>query len=346
MSIPETYKAFRRSAGDLPLTVDAVTEKLPASLKPQEVLIRIRAVSLNYRDVAMLNGNYPVPFNAQGIVASDCAAEVVKIGSEVQGFSIGDRVAPIFSLNYLTAQDERMSALGGDVDGVLREYAVFDDKVLVHLPKYLSWEEAACITCAGTTAWTALAMPRTNGTALLQGTGGVSMFALLICLAAGLKPIITSSSEEKLAFARSLGEPGAVETINYRDHPEWEKEALRLTDGRGVDVVIENVGPSTMAQSIASIARQGTVSLVGFLGGFNVDKFPDMITPILTKTAVVRGISVGTKIDQQDLCNFLEEKKISLQPLVDKKVFAFDDAPAAFDYLYAGKHVGKVVIRL
>jgi NADPH:quinone reductase-like Zn-dependent oxidoreductase len=307
MSTPQSYKAFRRSEDGSRL--EMVEEKLPSSLHPNEVLIRIHAVSLNYRDVAMMHGKYPVPVIARGIPASDCAAEVVAVGTEVSDFAPGDRVAPIFDLNNLLGTEEKTATLGGDVDGVLRQFAVFDQKVLVHLPKHLSWEEvgttwtdqryhsadllfsqAACITCAGTTAWTALEMPRSNGTALLQGTGGVSMFALLICLAAGIRPIITSSSNKKLDIARSLGQPGEVDIINYQTHPEWDKRALHLTQGRGVDVVVENVGPTTLAQSLRSLARRGTVSQVGFLGGFNADHFPDTIGPLLAKSAVIRYV--------------------------------------------------------
>ncbi|KAA8895735.1 alcohol dehydrogenase [Sphaerosporella brunnea] len=348
MSIPRTYKAFRRSSGDLPRTLELVTEELPSSLHPHEVLIRIHAVSLNYRDVAMLHGKYAVDVKESGIPASDCAAEVIAVGSEVKDFAVGDRVAPIFDLNNLTATEDEMAALGGDVDGVLRQFAVFDQKVLVHLPTHLSWEEAACITCAGATAWTALDMPESTDkgrVALLQGTGGVSMFALLICLAAGIRPIITSSSDQKLDIARSLGEPGAVDVINYRTHPKWEEEALRLTNGRGVDIVLENVGATTIAQSIASLARRGTASLVGFLGGLNPENPPNTVHLLLAKTAMMKGIAGGSKIDQQNLCRFLAEKKVQLQPILDE-VFAFEDSNAAFDHLYAAKHMGKVIIKM
>lgn len=145
MSIPQSYKALRRGTGGLPLTLKLTTEQLPSSLNPQEVLIRIHAVSLNYRDVAIMNGRYPVPVIDQGIPASDCAAEVVLVGSEVKDFRVGDHVAPIFDLNNLTGTEEKAAALGGDVDGVLRQFAVFDQNVLVHLPKHLSWEEVSVI---------------------------------------------------------------------------------------------------------------------------------------------------------------------------------------------------------
>lgn len=141
--IPRSYKAFRRTSGDTPLIVQPVTEELPSSLTPEEVLIRIRAVSLNYRDVAMLNGKYPSFALERGIPASDCAAEVLAIGDNVSGFKIGDRVAPIFDLNALEGTEIEKRTLGGDIDGVLREVAIFDQSVLVHLPEHLSWEEVS-----------------------------------------------------------------------------------------------------------------------------------------------------------------------------------------------------------
>ncbi|KAJ5151411.1 uncharacterized protein N7482_010663 [Penicillium canariense] len=346
MSNPQPYKAFRRASGSVPHTLELVTETTPSSLGPEEVLIRIHAVSLNFRDVAMTNGEYPLPVKERGVPTSDCAAEVVAVGSTVKDFRPGDHVQPLSDLKAMIGNEQETATLGGDVDGVLRQFAVFDHKVLVHLPEHLSWEEASCIPIAGVTAWTALEMPRSSGTALLQGTGGVSMFALLICLGAGIRPIITSSSDMKLETAKAVDKPGAVDVINYRTHPNWDEEARRLTNGRGVDVVIENVGMTTVTKSLASLARRGTVSLVGFLGGFKVDQFPDTITPVLLKSATLRGIATGSKTDHQNLCNFLKEKKISLKPIVDRVTFSFEESQAAFDYLYAAKHMGKVVIKL
>ncbi|KAL2861881.1 alcohol dehydrogenase [Aspergillus pseudodeflectus] len=344
MSLPQSCKAFRRTADGS--TVEMVEEILPSSLQPSQVLIRIHAVSLNYREVAMMNGKYPVSVIDRGIPASDCAAEVVTVGSEVKDFRAGDRVMVIFDLNNLTGTEDETQVLGGDVDGVLRQYAVFDQSALVHLPKHLSWEEAACITCAGATAWLALDMPRYSGVALLQGTGGVSMFALLICLAAGIKPIITSSSDAKLAAAQALGDAGVVQTINYKTHPNWEEKVRELTGGRGVDVVVDNIGPTAIAQNLSSLARRGVVSLVGFLGGFKLDEQPEILGQVLGMSAVIRGINPGSKADLQNFCNFLEEKKVQLKPLLDETVFDFEDSKTAFDHLYAAKHMGKVVIKI
>ncbi|KAJ5661587.1 uncharacterized protein N7477_009203 [Penicillium maclennaniae] len=368
-----TYKAYRRSTNPGRQTLIPVTETIPA-LKPSEVLLRIHAVSLNYRDVAMMDGKYPVNVIPHGIPASDCAAQVIEIGPEVNQFKIGDHVAPIFDLNNLTGTEDEMRALGGDVDGVLRQFAVFEQDVLLHLPKYLSWEEASCIPCAGTTAWNALAMPRSHGTALLQGlsshpitiqtfitlpnttpfiltytqipgTGGVSIFALILCLATGIHPIITSSSDKKLSHAHSIGPSGSISTINYTTHPNWDEEVHRLTK-RGVDIVIENVGVTTISKSLASLARRGLVSIVGFLGGFEAAQVPDLMGPTLRKSVTIRGISVGSKIDQKNLCDFLNEKEVSLRPLLDPRVFSFEESQDAFDYLYAAKHTGKVIIRM
>ncbi|KAF7958295.1 hypothetical protein EAE96_001846 [Botrytis aclada] len=345
-ALPNTYKAFRRTVGTTPTTLEQTTEEIPATLGPNDVLIKIHAVSLNYRDVAMMHGKYPVKVIDHGVPASDCAAEVLKVGSEVHDFKVGDRVAPIFDNNNLDSTRDEPAVLGGDIDGVLREYAVFHQDVLYHLPEHLSWEEASTITCTGVTAWNALDMPRNKGTALLQGTGGVSSFALLLCLGAGIKPIITSSSDKKLDIAKAAGKVGEVETINYRTYPKWEEETIKLTNGRGVDIVVDNVGPAQAAQSLTALARRGVLSLVGFLGGFTMDQIPDFFTPTLQKSLFIKGISVGDKKDHKDLCDFLEAKNISLKDIVDPGVFSFKDSQAAFDALYDGtKHQGKIVIR-
>lgn len=193
------------------------------------------------------------------------------------------------------------------------------------------------------------------------------MFGLMICLSAGIRPIITSCSDRKLYIAKVAGGPDSVDTINYLTYPKWEEEVHQLTNGRGVDVVINNVGSTAMAQSLTSLARRGTVSPVGFLGGFDRDHFPDTVMPVLMKNATIRyvvfrpniliaidiliiyclrGIYVGSKTDHQNLCSFLSEKKVNLKPILDDVVFSFEDSQAAFDYLYAGKHMGKVVIIL
>ncbi|KAK4457560.1 hypothetical protein QBC42DRAFT_317761 [Cladorrhinum samala] len=347
MAIPETYKAFRRTTGELPRTISPSTEQLPRELGPHDVLVKIHAVSLNFRDVAMLHGRYPAEAIDQGIPCSDAAAEVAAIGSAVKDFSIGDRVSVVFDPSNVTGcEDEPPSGLGGDVEGVLREYAVFEDNYVVQVPQHLSWEEITTLPCAGVTAWTALdgLKAKKPRSALLQGTGGVSMFCLLICLAAGIRPIITSSSDRKLQDIQKLGSD--VRTINYKTVSDQAAEVSRLTDGKGVDFVINNTGPGSIPQDISFLRRRGgVISLVGFLAGLNGDWQPAALMALMAKFAKLQGIAVGSKEDFVDLNRFLAEKKVSLAPLIDR-VFTFDESPAAFDYLYSGSHVGKVIIKV
>ncbi|KAL2130449.1 hypothetical protein VTI74DRAFT_6378 [Chaetomium olivicolor] len=294
----------------------------------------------------MLNGQYPVEVEDRGIPCSDAAAEVVAIGDAVKDFAIGDHVSVIFDLHNLSGYDDAPSrALGGDVDGVLREYAIYEDKHLVLFPKHLSWEEAATITCAGVTACTALNGLKSTGTprsALLQGTGGVSMFALLICIAAGIRPIITPSSDKKLEDIRKLGSD--VHTINYKTVSDQASEVKRHTDGKGVDFVINNTGPGSIPEDIRFLRqRGGVISLVGFLNGTDGDWQPSAIMELMGKSAILKGIAVGAREEYLELNKFLAEKKVSLAPLVDR-VFSFDESPAAFDYLYSGSHCLQQVI--
>ncbi|KAF2272011.1 NAD(P)-binding protein [Westerdykella ornata] len=349
LPLPSTTRTYRRTAPPYPLTIVPSTEPLPQSLDPHSLLLRIHAVSLNYRDIAMLQENgYPVPVLAGGIPASDCAAEVVAVGEKVSKFQVGDRVAPTFDLACLTGEERglEMRALGGEVEGVLREWVVLEEEVLVRLPGGVSWEEASTIACAGVTAWSALGGlrdVRKDAVALLQGTGGVSMFALLLCLAAGIKPIITSSSDEKLQKLKELGDD--VLTINYKTTPDVAAEALRLTDGQGVDFVVNNVGLSSLPEDMKMLRKYGRIALIGFLGGLEARFDASELMTLLFKRASIQGIGVGSRKDFEDLNRFLEERKVELGSIVDR-VFEFEDAPEAFEYLASGKHKGKVVVKV
>jgi NADPH:quinone reductase-like Zn-dependent oxidoreductase len=289
MTLPTTNRVYRRTSDGK--SIELLEDPLSQDLKPNQALIKIHAVSLNYRDIAMLSGQYPVEVIKQGVPCSDAAATVVAVGSAVNNFKIGDYVTPSFQTNFVTGTEKHagMSALGGNVDGVLREYAVFDVDVLTKVPEHLSYEEASTIACAGVTAWTALDMGRSlrADSALMQGTGGVSMFALVLCVAAGITPIMTSSSDEKLKEVKKLGsQENPVLGINYSTHPDWDIEAKKLTDGLGVDIVVNNVGYSAMEKSInVLVRRQGTISLVGFLGGMPDQKdMPDCVIPLMKKS--------------------------------------------------------------
>ncbi|KAK4163700.1 chaperonin 10-like protein [Cladorrhinum sp. PSN259] len=369
-TIPDTYCAIRRSGPapteGSPQTYKITTEKtLPSgSLSSHDVLLKIIAVSLNYRDALMLHGQYPSGNSPDGIPGSDCVAVVAAIGTSVTKFKVGDRVSPAFDIEDLHGErpiDGKLG-LGSYEDGVLREYAIYNEQVLVHVPKHLSWEEAATIGCAGITAWTSLSFPSLylSGrpkTVLLQGTGGVSVFALVLCLATpNITPIITSSSDAKLSALRtklSKSFPGKqFLSYNYRTYPDQSSKISELTQGKGVDLIINNAGPASIPADIASLSgRNGQVSLVGFLGGWEAG--PGGWDPagifggLMMKTARIQGMAVGSKDDLEDLNKFIEERKIKLDALVDdKKVWRIEESAEAVEWLWRGEHLGKVVVRV
>ncbi|KAK0757127.1 hypothetical protein N5P37_010656 [Trichoderma harzianum] len=348
MAIPETFKAYRRTTGAHPLTIVPTTETTPKNLGPKDVLIKIHSVSLNYRDVAMLSGVYPANVVEKGIPASDAAAEVAAVGSAVQKFKVGDRVSPNFFVNFLTGEEEEpVQGLGGDVEGVLAEYRVFDENLLVGLPEYLSWDEASTIACAGVTAWSSVDglknLSPEKDYALLEGTGGVSIFSLLLLVDAGIKTIITSSSDAKLAQLKKLSP--LVIGINYKTTTDIAAEVQRITNGRGAKIVLNNIGPASIPSNIDSLATYGSVKIVGFLGGFTGDWNPSKILELLWKRANLQGIAVGSKRDFEELNSHLEKRKISLAPLLDR-VFTLDETKEAFDHMIAGRHVGKIIIKV
>jgi NADPH:quinone reductase-like Zn-dependent oxidoreductase len=309
---------------------------------PGQVLVRLHAASLNFRDLAVATGKYMMSALPPDLVPlSDGAGEVVETGPGVDRVKVGDRVAGIFMQGWLGGEIEPShgaTALGGAIDGVLAEYRVFDQNGLVHLPAHLSYEQGATLPCAAVTAWNALyglnrLMP--GQSVLLLGTGGVSIFALQFAHAAGARVLITSSSDEKLARAASLG---ANDGINYKATPDWAPEVRKRTGGRGVDHVVEVGGPGTLQQSIASARLGGTVSLIGVLTRGQIDPLP-----ILGGGVLVRGLFVGSRAMFEDM-----NRAIALHgivPVIDR-VFPFEEAPAAYRALKAATHVGKVVIAI
>ncbi|MGH9582239.1 MAG: zinc-dependent alcohol dehydrogenase family protein, partial [Bryobacteraceae bacterium] len=252
--------------------IDRLVEaELPASRPGSgEVLVHMKAASLNHRDLMVVNGSYNPKLKRPMVPLSDGAGVVEETGAGVTRFKKGDRVAACFMQKWIDGPPKReygASALGGSVDGVLREFAVFSEEGLVAVPDTLSDEEAAALPCAGVTAWHALfeeTTPVPGETVLLQGTGGVSIFALQFAKAAGLRTIVISSSDEKLARAKDLGADCAV---NYKRTPEWDEEARRLTDGRGVDRILEVGGSGTMARSLRAIRTNGLIAVIGGLSG-------------------------------------------------------------------------------
>ena len=309
-----------------------------------QVRVRVHAMSLNYRDLAVVQGKYPGPPDAgPHIPLSDGAGEVVEIGEGVTRFKQGDRIAGTFFQIWVSGVPEgHLTALGGPgVDGMLAEYVVLDQHGLVGLPDGMSFEEAACLPCAGLTAWHALFMagkPIGPGdSVLVLGTGGVSMFALQFARAAGARVIATSSSEEKLARAGKFGASGLV---NYKKTPDWEKEVLRLTNGKGVDCVVEVGGAGTLAKSYQSVGFGGKVCLIGILAGFQGDTNPH---PLAFKAGSLHGIFVGSRSMFEDMLKAMVVNAI--KPIVDS-TFDFDRAADAYRHLMDGKHFGKVVVKV
>nr|WP_199743202.1 NAD(P)-dependent alcohol dehydrogenase [Sphingomonas ginsenosidivorax] len=301
----------------------------------------IGAAALNFRDQMFADGNYGVPAGNIVVPLSDGAGEVVEIGGAVTRVKVGDHVMPGFWPKWVDgdiAPDKVAGAFGAQFDGTLAEELVTDEQALTITPAGLSMVEAATIPCAGVTAWNALFVRgnlKPGATVLLLGTGGVSVWALQLAHAAGLRPIITSSSDAKLAQARALG---AVETINYATHPEWQDEVTRLTDGRGVDLVVEVGGKGTMPRSVAATRLGGTVIVVGARAGVQEGG----VDPgaLIGGAKTLAGIMVGSRAMQEDLVRFIEATGI--RPVIDRR-FAFTDALDAYRHLQTGAF-GKVVI--
>lgn len=308
---------------------------------PTQVLVRVRATSLNYRDQAVITGQYfGGILQRDTIPLSDGAGEVAAVGSDVSRFKVGDRVAGTFFQVWVDGVPDRskMMALGSPADGMLVEYVVLDQDGLVSLPAHFSYEEGATLPCAAVTAWNALMVSgyvKPGDTVLALGTGGVSIFALQFAKMAGARVIITSSSDEKLERAKLLG---ADAGINYRSTPDWDQEVLKLTDGRGVDHVIEVGGSGTLARSFQAVGYRGQVSLIGVLSGREGDTTPH---PLMLKGARLQGIFVGNRAMFEDMNRAIEVNQ--LRPVVDK-VFPFEEAKQAYPYQLSGAHFGKIVI--
>ena len=309
-----------------------------------EVLVRVRAVSLNRRDINILNRDYdPEDSMAGEIPLSDGAGEVIAVGADVTRFSVGDRVAGTFFERWIDgapSAEALESARGRSAGGMLSEVIVTHEDGLVTIPKHLSYEEAATLPCAALTAWVGLfkrGRLEPGQFVLLEGTGGVSVFGLIFAAAADAKPIITSSRDEKLERARALG---AFGTANYRKNPDWQQEVLELTGGAGVDHVLEVGGRDTLGKALEILAYGGHIALIGGLSGYGSD-IPTGALMWINATA--SGIYVGSREDFEAMNAFISEHQI--RPQIDR-VFEFDRAQDAFDYMQGGSFIGKIVIRL
>lgn len=320
----------------------ALVEREKPEPKSAEVLVKFHAASLNYRDYMMVSGIYNPKLKLPLVPFSDGAGEVVAVGEAVTKFKTGDRVMPIFNQGWHDCGIETATpkqALGGDIDGVLREFGAFDENGLVCIPEHLSYEEAATLPCAGVTAYNALFCANSlkpEDSVLLQGTGGVSIFALQFASHFGSRVIITSSSDEKLNRAKELG---ANDLINYKTDPDWDERVLQLTDNRGVDHVVEVGGAGTMPKSVKAVRAGGDISVIGVLtqgNGFNP-------TSLIMKSIKMQGIFVGSRQMFEDMNRLISQN--SIKPVIDK-TFEFGEVKEAMKYMESGAHFGKIVVKI
>ncbi len=308
---------------------------------PGQVVVRMRAASLNFRDLMTVKGQYnprqPLPL----VPLSDGAGEVVEVGAGVTRVKKGDRVCPIFTQGWIEGEFDAQklgTTLGGPLPGVLSELFLASEQSVVKIPAHFTDAEAATLPCAGVTAWHALMhleRVKPGDTVLVQGTGGVSIFALQFARLAGARVIVTSSSDEKLERARGLG---AWATINYKAQPDWDKRALELTGGVGVDHVVEVGGAGTFARSMRAVRMAGTVSVIGVLSGVSQEL---SVIPMLMKALRIQGLMVGSRVMFEAMNRAIEAS--SLKPVVDRS-FPFAETRQALAHMESGAHFGKIVI--
>ena len=310
---------------------------------PGEVLLRVRAASLNYRELMILQqGRYPLPVKPDVIGLCDGACEVIALGAGATRVAPGERVVASIFPHWIDGafSFERAAQLGGSLDGMLTEYAVLPEAALVAVPPHLSDEEAAALPCAGVTAWNALsggAAPLQSGDdVLVLGSGGVALAALQLAKAAGARVIATTSSAAK---AERLRELGADAVIDHVATPQWSAEVRRLTGGAGVRHVIET-GGSTLAQSLKAVALGGEIAFVGTLGGAAATLDAGAV---FAAGATLRPIAAGSRTQLAAVARTVAVNR--LRPPIDR-VFGFDDAPAAFAHYARGGNLGKIVIRV
>jgi len=310
---------------------------------PNEVLVRVRAVALNARDLSMIKGEYNPRQGLPLIPCSDGAGEVVEVGTAVREIKPGDRVTSVFAPGWQAGEPTRTklaTTLGGPVDGMLTELRALPEEAVHPSPSHLSFEEAATLPCAALTAWRALISEgrlKAGDTVLVQGTGGVALFGLQIARLLGARVIVISSSDEKLLRARELG---AAHGINYRTVPDWHKEAKALTNKIGIDHILDVGGAGTLDRSLLAVRMGGQISVIGVLGG---KEGTLNLIPILMQNVRLQGVLVGSREEHAAMSRAFESNQ--LRPVIDK-VFGFGEARSAFEHLASGKHFGKVVVRV
>lgn len=307
---------------------------------PGQIVVRVRAVSLNFRDLLVTKGMYNPKMPLPRIPCSDGAGEVIAVGEGVSRVKAGDRVAGIFHQKWLAGginEAAARSALGGEIDGMMAEQVLLSEEGVVTVPPHLNFAEAATLPCAAVTAWNALIEGglKAGDTVLVQGTGGVSIFALQLAKLSGARAFVTSGSDSKLQRAIGLG---AVAGTNYKANPDWDKWARKET-GIGVDHVVEVGGAGTLERSIKAVRVGGHIALIGVLSGQGTIN----PTPLLMKSIRLRGIFVGSRSMFEDMNRAIDAAK--LKPVIDRS-FPFAEFPAALQYMESAAHFGKIVISL
>ncbi|MBA2660802.1 MAG: NAD(P)-dependent alcohol dehydrogenase [Bradymonadaceae bacterium] len=321
----------------------ACVEREELSAGPGQVVIAMRAVSLNFRDYMMVQGFYNPRQRLPLVPCSDGVGEVIAVGEGVSRVVPGDRVMPIFAQAWICgrpSRDKLKTTLGGPLDGTLGERMVVDQESLVIVPAHLSDEEAACLPCVGVTAWNALVCEgrvAAGDRVLILGTGGVAIFATQLAGVLGAEVFVTSSSDAKLERVKALG---AAHGVNYRTTPAWGKAIKALTGGEGVDHVVELGGAGTLEESLRAVRIGGQISLIGALSGAAQEL---NVLPILMQHVRVQGIIVGSREMFEALNRAVSLH--ALRPVVDR-VFEFEEAREAFEYLASGEHFGKVCVRI
>jgi NADPH:quinone reductase-like Zn-dependent oxidoreductase len=319
-----------------------VVERPDPTPGPGQVLVRMKAVSLNYRDFLMVNGMYGRGSAADSITPfSDGCGVVEAVGEGVTRVAPGDRVATMFFQGWISGPptvEKLVTSLGHPIPGAGRELAVFSQEGLSKVPDFLTDEQVSTLPCAALTAWRALfedASLQPGDTVVLQGTGGVSIFGLQFAHAAGFQTVITSSSDEKLARAAGMG---ATRGVNYKAQPEWSKAVREATGGRGADFIMEVGGGGTIEQSLQAIKIGGHIAIIGVVGGFGAGVNPAVL---IGNSARLQGLSVGSRDMFEAMCKAIDLHKVG--PVVDK-VFPWTEARAAFAAMQGGEHFGKIVL--
>ncbi|KAI0838465.1 NAD(P)-binding protein [Hypoxylon sp. FL0890] len=342
---PTTTKQWTVSGTDKDFDGLSLNEGPVPKVGENDVLVKLHAASLNYRDLIIPKGQYPFATKFPVVAGSDGAGEVVEVGSKVAKWKKGDKVVTLFNQGHQYGPIDipaSVTGLGGVLDGTLRQYGVFNENGLVKCPENLNYVEACTLTCAGLTSWNALyglRQLKPGETVLVQGTGGVSIFALQFAKAAGATVIATTSSKGKAEILTKLG---ADHVLNYKEDPNWGETARKLTPGgAGVDHIIEVGGAGTIDQSFKAIKFEGIISIIGFLGGANTQT---SVISTLPHICTARGVYVGSRALMEEMIAAIEANDI--HPVVDKEVFDFAKAKEAYKYMWDKKHFGKVAIKI